>query len=83
MLPQQLGHPDEVAEGIVYPPQAKGCLLLQGALAERGREIEGLLACCNGAVRVSREPEYISHRGQHPSQSGSIVERSGQGLSLA
>src|SRR5262245_39891363 len=80
---QQLGHPAEVTEGIVDPPQAKGCLLLQGALAECGREIEGLLTCGNGAVRVSREPEDIGHRGQHSSQLGSIVERPSQGLSLA
>jgi hypothetical protein len=58
-------------------------LPLQGALAERGRELEGLLACGNGAVRVSREPEDIGHRGQHSSEPGAIVERPSQGLSLA
>ena len=68
---------------MVYLPQAKGCLLLQGALAECGRELEGLLARRNGAVGVSCQPEYIGHPGQHPSQPGPIVERPGQGLGLA
>ncbi len=59
-----------------------GCLHLQGALAERGRKLEGLPACCNGAVEVSREPEYHGHPGQHSSQPGPIVERPGQVLGL-
>ena len=81
--PQQLGRPAEVAEGIVGQPQVIGCLHPQGALAERGRELEGLLARRHGAVVVSRDPEYIGHPGQHPSQPSPIVERPGQGLSLA
>ena len=56
---------------------------LQGAVAERGRELEGLLARRHGAVVVSRDPEYMGHPGQHPSQPGPIVERPGQGLGLA
>ena len=60
-----------------------GCLHLQGAVAELGREFEGLLARRHGAVVVSRDPEYPGHLGQHPSQPGPIVERPGQGLGLA
>jgi hypothetical protein len=56
---------------------------LQGALTKRGREIEGLPARRNGAVVVSRRPEYTAHPGQHPSQSGLVVERPGQDLGLA
>ena len=52
--PQQLGRPAEVADVIVYLPQGIGCLYLQGALAECGREFEGLPARRNGAVGVSR-----------------------------
>ena len=81
--PQQLGRPAEVADGIVCLPQVMGCLHLQGAVAERGRELEGLLARRHGAVGVSRYPEYMGHPGQHPSQPGPIVERPGQGLGLA
>ena len=83
VLPQQLGRPAEVADGMVYLPQAIGCLHLQGAVAERGRELEGLLARRHGAVVVSRHPEYTGHPGQHPSQPGPVVERPGQGLGLA
>ena len=54
-----------------------------GAVAERGREIEGLLARRHGAVEVSRQPEDMGPLGQHPSQPGPIVERPGQGLGLA
>ena len=43
--PQQRGRPAEVADGRVCLPQAIGCLHLQGALAERSREFEGLPAC--------------------------------------
>jgi hypothetical protein len=60
-----------------------GCFHLQGALAAPGREFEGLLARCHGTVDVSREPEYMGHLVQHPSQSGPVVERPGQGLGLA
>ena len=81
--PQQLGRPAEVADGIVCHPQVIGCLHLQGAVAERGRELEGLLARRHGAVVVSRHPEYLGHLGQHPSQPGPVVERPGQGLGLA
>ena len=59
--PQQLGRPAEVAEGIVYLPQVIGGLPLQGAVAERGREFEGLLARRDGAVGVSRQPECRGH----------------------
>jgi hypothetical protein len=59
-----------------------GCLYLQGAVAERGRELKGLPAHRYGAVEVSREPEYHGHPGQHSSQPGPIVERPGQGLGL-
>ena len=52
--PQQLGRLAEVADGLVCLPQGIGCLRLQGALAERGREFEGLPARSNGAVVVSR-----------------------------
>ena len=54
--PQQLSRPAEVANGIVCPPQSQGCLPLQGAVAERGRKIEGLPARRNGAIVVSRDP---------------------------
>jgi hypothetical protein len=50
-----------------------GGLLLQGAVAERGREREGLPACCHGAVEVSRHPEHPGHLGQHLSQPGPVV----------
>ena len=60
-----------------------GCLRLQGAIAERDREIEGLPARRHSAVEVSRYPEYQGHTGEHPSQPGPIVERPGQGLGLA
>ena len=56
---------------------------LQGAIAERGRELEGLLARRHGAVVVSRDPAHLGHPGQHPSQPGPIVEPPGQGLGLA
>ena len=56
--PQQLGRPAEVADAEVYLPQAIGCLHLQGAIAEFGREREGLPARRNGAVGVSRYPAY-------------------------
>jgi hypothetical protein len=59
------------------------CLRLQGIVAKFDCEREGLLACCNGAVVVSSQPEYLGHPGQYPSQPGSIVERSGQGLGFA
>ena len=59
------------------------CSRLQGALAELGREREGLLAYRNGAVEVSRHPECTAHHGQHLSQPGPIVERPGQDLGLA
>ena len=52
--PQQLGRPTEVADGMVCLPQVMGCLHLQGAVAERDRELEGLLARRYGAVVVSR-----------------------------
>jgi hypothetical protein len=38
-------------------------MLLQGALAKRDCEFEGLLARHNGAVEVSRYPEYIDYLG--------------------
>jgi hypothetical protein len=52
---------------MVCLPQVKGCFYLQGAVAERGREREGLLARRHGAVGVSRLPKYMGHPGQHPS----------------
>ena len=81
--PEQLGRPAEVADGHVDLPQAKACLRLQGAIAERGRELEGLLARRQGAVGVSRDPEPLGHPGQHLSQPGPIIEPPGQGLGLA
>ena len=60
-----------------------GCFHLQGAVAERGRQFEGLPARRHGALEVSRYPEYLGHPGQHPYQPGPIVERPGQGLGLA
>ena len=81
--PQQLDCPAEVADVMVCHPQAKGCSYLQGTLANRGREFEGLLARCYGTVGVSRLPKYKGHTGQHPSQPGPVVERPGQGLGLA
>jgi hypothetical protein len=81
--PLQLGRPAEVTDGRVYLPQAKGRSYLQGTLAKRGREFEGLLARRNGAIVVSRLPEYNSHLGQHLSQPSPIVERPGQGLGFA
>ena len=60
-----------------------GCLHLQDAVAERGCKFEGLLARSHGAVGISREPAYMGHPGQHPSQLGPVVERPGQGLGLA
>jgi hypothetical protein len=68
---------------MVYLPQDMGDLYLHGAVAERGREFEGLLACRDGAVVVSRHTEYPAHLGQHPSQPRSVVERPGQGFGLA
>jgi hypothetical protein len=58
-------------------------LQLQGTIAERSREFEGLSARRHGAVVISRDPEYIGHPGQHPSQPSPIVERPGQSLGLA
>jgi hypothetical protein len=60
---QQLGRSTVGTDGIVCLPQAKGCLPLQGAVAERGREFEGLLARCNGGVEFSCHHELLSHRG--------------------
>ena len=61
-----------------------GGLYLQGALAERSREVEGLLARRYSAVEVSsRQPEDIDPLGQHSPQPGPIVDRPGQGLGLA
>ena len=82
-LLQQLGRPAEVADRIVYRPQVRGCLHLQGMVAERDREIEGLLARCYGVVVVARYRECIGPLGQHPSQPGPVVEHAGQGLGLA
>ena len=81
--PLQLGRPAKVADGIVCLPQVQGSFHLQGAVAEGGREREGLLACRHGAVVVSCRPEYPGHAGQHPSQPGPVVKRPGQGLGLA
>ena len=67
VLPQQRDRPATVAHGIGCLPKGKGGLRLQGAVAERGREREGLLAHRHGAIVVSRYPEYIGHPGQHPS----------------
>src|SRR5262249_22705559 len=83
VAPEQLDRATEVTDGIVYHPQAIGCCLLQGAVAEFDRERESPLTRCQGAVEVSRYPEDIGHRVQHPSQPGAIVERPGQGLGLA
>jgi hypothetical protein len=81
--PQQLGCPAEMADVRVYLSQAMGCFHLQGALAKRGCEFEGLLARRDGAVGVSRDPVCLASLGQHPSQLGPIVERPGQSLGLA
>jgi len=67
---------------MVCLPQARGRFHLQAALAERGRELAGLPARHNGALEVSRQPEYMAHPGQHLSQPGLIVKRSRQGLGL-
>src|SRR6266446_6418287 len=56
--PQQLGRLAKVADGLVCQPQVIGGSHLHGTIAECGREFAGLLACCNGAVVVSRDPEY-------------------------
>jgi hypothetical protein len=82
-LSQQRGRPAKVPEGIVYLPQVQGGLPLHSAVAERDREIEGLLARRNGAVVVSRGTECPGHPGQHLSQPGPVVKRPGQGLGLA
>jgi hypothetical protein len=58
-------------------------LRLHSAIAELGRQIEGLPACRNGTVEISREPEYSGHLGEYPSQSNPIVKLSSQGLGLA
>jgi hypothetical protein len=58
-------------------------LHLQGTLAECSRDREGLLARRYGAVVVSRYTERMGHPGQHPSQPGPLVKRSGQDLGLA
>ena len=58
-------------------------LPLQGAIAERSRKIEGLLARCYGVVEVSRYPECTGYQGQHPYQPGPVVKHPGQGLGLA
>src|SRR5262249_50893608 len=81
-LLQQLGGLAEVADGMVYQPQAKGCFPLQGAVVERSREREALLACRHGAVEVSCYPEYTGHMGQYPSQPGPVVECPGQSFGL-
>src|SRR5262249_24139973 len=81
--PQQLNRPAKDAAGSVCLPQSLGCFLLQGASAERGCKLEGLLARRNGAVEVSRYPEYNGHLGQHKSQLGPVVEYPGQALGLA
>src|SRR5262249_19713402 len=64
--PEELGRPVEVADGIVCLPQAMGCLLLRGGVAERGREFKGLPARRNGAIEVSRLPECPRHAGPAP-----------------
>src|SRR6266446_6844625 len=56
---------------------------LQGSIAERDRELEGLPARRYSAIGVSRYPAYQGQPGQYPSQPGPIVEPSGQGLGLA
>src|SRR5262249_27272537 len=81
--PQQFSRPAEVADAKVCVAQAPGCSCLQGTLAKRGREFEGLLARCYRTVVVSRLPQYNGHIDQHPSQPGPVVERPGQGLGLA
>ena len=81
--PRHLGRPAEVTDEIVCLPQAMGGSYLQGAVAERRREVEGLLAHRNGAVEVSRQPEDIGPLGQHLPQPGPVVKRPGQGLGLA
>jgi hypothetical protein len=81
-VPQQLDRPAKVADGRVCLPQVKGGFYLQSAVAERGRELEGLPARRHGAVGVSRLPEYLGHSGKHLYQPGPVVERPGQGLGL-
>src|SRR5262245_44424016 len=81
--PHQLGRPAEVAPVFVYSPQVMGSLHLQGALTERGRELEGLVTHRHGILRVSRDPAYMGRPGQHSYQPSLVVERPGQGLSLA
>ena len=82
-LLQQRGRPAEVAAGMVDQPQAQGGFPLQGAVAERRRQLEGLLARCDGVVEVSRHPEGTGYQGQHPSQPSPVVKHPGQGLGLA
>ena len=53
--PQQFGRLSEVARRPVCVCQGIGCLCLHGALAEFGRQLDGLPACRNGAVEVSRD----------------------------
>src|SRR4029453_18119569 len=78
--PQERGRLAKVADDTVGLSQVQGALALQGAVAERLREFEGLSARYNGPVIVARQPEYSAHRRQHVSQPRSVVERSGQGL---
>jgi hypothetical protein len=81
--PQQFGRLSEVTRRPICVPQGIGCVCLHGALAEFGRQIEGLPARRNGAIKIARDPEDSGHLGQHPSQSSPIVKRSRQGLGLA
>ena len=59
-----------------------GCLTLQGAVAECGREVEGLLARHQGAVEVACHHECLRQLGKDLSQPGPVVQRPGQGLGL-
>ena len=54
VAPQELSRPAEGTDGIVDLPQVMGGFLLQGALAECGRERERLLTRRYGAVEGSR-----------------------------
>jgi len=82
IAPQQLDRPTKFPDGPVSQRQLMGCFPLQGPIAVRDREIEGLPARRHRAVGVSCETARQGYTGEHPSQPSPIVKCPGQGLGL-
>ena len=55
---------------------------LYDAIAERSRQGQRLLSHPNSALVVRKHPEEKALPGEHPSQAGLVVERSGQRFGL-